>query len=65
MATKEISYTEAFERLQAIQGQIESNRLDVDALGAALKEAAGLLQICKDRLLKVNDETQKILEDLQ
>ena len=65
MAKKEISYTEAFNRLQAIQLSIESNKLDVDELGTALKEAAELLKICKDKLFTVSEETKKILVEIQ
>jgi exodeoxyribonuclease VII small subunit len=65
MSKKEISYKKAFDRLQEIQAVIESNRLDVDELTTVLKEASGLLKICKDKLFVVNEETKKILEKLQ
>jgi exodeoxyribonuclease VII small subunit len=59
------TYQDAFNRLQEIQNLIESNKLDVDELGSALKEAAGLLKLCKDKLFVVNEETQKILQNIQ
>jgi exodeoxyribonuclease VII small subunit len=62
---EEWSYKRAFNRLQEIQNQIESNQLDVDELSSVLKEAAGLLKICKDKLFLVDEETKKILEDIQ
>jgi exodeoxyribonuclease VII small subunit len=65
MATRRLSYKEAFERLQEIHTLIESSRLDVDELTTVLKEAAGLLKICKDRLYEVNEETQKIIQNMQ
>ena len=65
MAKKELSYKEAFKRLQAIQSLIEENKLDLDELSPVLKEATGLLKICKDKLFAVNEETQKILQDIQ
>ena len=65
MAKKEWSYKEAFARLQEIQELIEGNKLDVDELSVILKEAAGLLKICKDKLFIVNEETQKILQNIQ
>jgi exodeoxyribonuclease VII small subunit len=65
MSKKEISYKEAFTRLQEIQSLIESNKLDVDELSSILKEATGLIQICKDKLFTVNEETQKILQSIQ
>ncbi|KAA6301799.1 MAG: hypothetical protein EZS26_002108 [Candidatus Ordinivivax streblomastigis] len=65
MAKKEISYTQAFNRLQEIQNLIEDNKLDVDELSAVLKEAAALLKTCKDKLFEVNEDTKKILQDIQ
>jgi len=65
MSKKEISYKIAFARLQEIQNLIESNQLDVDQLTTILKEATDLLKICKDKLFVVNEETKKILENLQ
>ncbi|MDR0547199.1 MAG: exodeoxyribonuclease VII small subunit [Dysgonamonadaceae bacterium] len=65
MDTKKLSYTQAFNRLQEIQTQIENNQLDVDELSAVLKEAAALLKVCKDKLFTVNEETKKILQDIE
>lgn len=65
MAKKIVSYNEAFARLQEIQIQIEGNKLDVDELTFVLKEAAELLKFCKDKLLIVDEETKKIIEDIQ
>ena len=65
MAKKELSYKEAFARLEEIQVLIESNRLDVDDLSDKLKEASALLKICKEKLFKVNEETKKILEEIK
>ena len=65
MTKKELSYKEAFTRLQEIQDLIEGNKLDVDELSVVLKEAAGLLKTCKDKLFVVNEETQKILQNIQ
>lgn len=64
MSKKEISYKEAFKRLQEIQNLIEENKLDVDDLSSILKEASELLKICKDKLFAVNEETKKILEEI-
>jgi exodeoxyribonuclease VII small subunit len=65
MTKKEGSYKEAFARLQEIQALIEGNKLDVDELSVILKEAAGLLKTCKDKLFVVNEETQKIVQNMQ
>jgi len=64
MAKKELSYKEAYARLEEIQALIESNRLDVDDLSDKLKEASVLLKICKEKLFSVNEETKRILEEM-
>lgn len=60
-----LSYGEAYARLQEIQTAIESNQLDIDQLSTVLKEASDLLALCKEKLFRVNEETRKILEDIQ
>ena len=64
MPKKELSYKDAFARLEEIRKLIESNSLDVDVLSEKLKEASGLLKICKEKLFSVNEETKKILEEI-
>ena len=64
MDEKELSYKEAYARLEEIEALIESNRLDVDDLSDKLNEASALLKICKEKLFKVNEETKKILENI-
>lgn len=65
MSKKTGSYSEAFARLQEIQTQIETNKLDVDELAVVLKEASDLLKICKEKLLVVDEETKKIIDEIQ
>lgn len=65
MAKKELTYSEAYIKLQQILQLIEENRLDVDELSSKIKEASSLLKICKDKLFVANEETKKILEDLK
>ncbi|MDR0428199.1 MAG: exodeoxyribonuclease VII small subunit [Dysgonamonadaceae bacterium] len=65
MAKQEISYTQAYNRLQEIQQLMENNQLDVDKLNSMLKEASVLLNICKNKLFVISEEAQKILNDLQ
>lgn len=65
MAEKQITYSEAYAKLEKIQSQIESNTLDVDALAEKLREAAALLKICRSKLFSADEETRKIIEELQ
>ena len=64
MAKKEESYNEAIKRLRAIVAEIEQGDLDVDLLADRVKEATRLIQLCKDKLYKVDEEVKKVLEDL-
>lgn len=65
MDKKDPSYKEAYSRLEQIQNLIESNQLDVDDLSEKLKEASALLKICKDKLFVADEETRKILEEIE
>lgn len=64
MAKKEESYNEAIKRLRAIVTEIEQGDLDVDLLADRVKEATRLIQLCKDKLYKVDEEVKKVLEEL-
>ena len=64
MQKKQSSYSEAYSKLQEILSQIERNELDVDELSSKIKEASCLLKICKEKLFLANEETKKILENL-
>jgi exonuclease VII small subunit len=65
MKKKALSYAEAFSRLSEIQILIESDKMEVDELNAALQEASALLTFCKDTLHQVNEETLKIIQSIQ
>lgn len=63
MAAKKETYTEAMKRLEAIVARIESNELDIDALGEQLKEAQKLIKYCREKLYKADAEIKKILDE--
>ncbi len=63
MAVKKETYTEAMKRLEAIVARIESNELDIDALGEQLKEAQKLIKYCREKLYKADAEIKKILAE--
>lgn len=63
MAVKKETYTEAMKRLEAIVARIESNELDIDALGEQLKEAQKLIKYCREKLYKADAEIKKILDE--
>ena len=41
---------------------MENDQLDIDTLAEQLKRAKSLIQLCKDKLTKTDDEIRKILE---
>ncbi len=61
MPTKKETYSEAMKRLEGIVSRIESNELDIDELGANLKEAQKLIKFCRDKLYKTDQEIRKML----
>lgn len=65
MAKKEKTYGEAIKELQEIMDAIENQELDVDILIGKVKKAAELIKFCKEKLLKTNDEIQKILDNIE
>lgn len=64
MAKKEESYKEAMEQLRRIVAEIENGEMDVDILSEKVKEATRLIQLCKDKLYKADEEVKKVLEEL-
>ena len=57
-----VKYEQAVSELEAIVRKMESNQLDIDTLAEQLKRAKSLIQLCKDKLTKTDDEIRKILE---
>ncbi len=64
MATKKVTYTEAYSQLSDILEKIESSELDIDDLTTNVKKAAELIKICKSKLFETEAEVEKILEEL-
>ncbi len=65
MAKKTESYQEAIQKLRQIVAQIETGDLDVDVLSEKVREAMRLIQLCKDKLYKVDEEVKKVLDGLE
>lgn len=58
-----MKYEEALRELEAIVRDMESGSLDIDKLGEKLKRAKLLIQLCKDRLTKTDEEIKAILAE--
>lgn len=61
---EELTYTEAFEQLQAIVKQMEDADISVDDLADNIKKASKLIKICKDKLTKTEQEVNKNIAEL-
>ena len=51
--------------LGQIQLAIENEELDVDELADKVKRVSSLLKICKDKLLKTNEQVEQILKEME
>lgn len=60
-----ITYAQAVERLEEIMNSIQAGGMDVDKLAVALKEASELVQFCRGKLYKVDEEVKQLLEDIE
>jgi len=65
MSEKKISYTEAFEELQALVHDLETGEISVDQLSEKVKRAAFLIRICKQKLTSTEEDVNKILKELE
>ncbi len=58
------NYQQAIERLEEIMNAIQNGGMDIDGLEAALKEAASLVQICRNKLFEVDEKVKSLLDDI-
>ena len=65
MATKKVTYNEAISEIEEILEKIENEELDVDELADKVKRVSVLLKICKDKLLKTNEQVEQILKEME
>lgn len=61
MAKKETAYRQSIEEIEAILAKIESGETNIDNLAEEIKRAAKLLQDCKEKLFKTEQEVEKIM----
>lgn len=65
MAKKEQTYGESIKELKEIMELLENEDLDVDVLMKNVKRASELIKSCKSKLTSVNEEIQKVLDDIE
>ena len=62
MATKKFNYNEAIQSIEQILERFRNEELDVDTLSEEVKRATTLIASCRERLTKVEEEANKILD---
>ena len=65
MSKLKLTYTEAVNELESILADLENNpEVNMDAISEKVKRAAVLMEICKKQLHDMDDELEKIMEQL-
>lgn len=62
MAKKEMTYAEATAEIEKILARLRNEEMGVDELAAEVRRATELIARCKAKLLKTEEEVNKILE---
>jgi len=60
---EDMNYENAVARLEDIVKLMENDELDIDQMSERLREAQQLIKLCKDKLMKTDEEIKKILAD--
>ena len=61
----DIKYAKAVEKLEEIIDKIENETIDVDELSEKVKEAVGLIKLCRQKIDKAELEVKQVVEELQ
>ena len=65
MAKQPKSYTEAIREIEEIVSLLNEENISVDMLTEKVQHAAELIDFCKQKLQKTNEEVQKILDKIE
>ncbi len=63
MTKKKFSYNEAIREIEDILFEVENNKVDIDELSDKVKRVSFLISACKNKLLKTEEQINKILEN--
>lgn len=63
MKKEDIKYADAVAEIEKILAKINSTEADIDTLSADVKRATELINICKAKIRKAENEIGKALED--
>ncbi len=62
---KDMRYGEAAARLEEILKKIEEGEVDIDELSGLVREAAGLVHLCRDKIRSAELQVKTITEQLE
>jgi exodeoxyribonuclease VII small subunit len=60
----DLRFGEAIEELESILRRVESEEIDIDDLADELKNAARLLEVCREKIRKAELEVTQIVQAL-
>ena len=58
-----MKYEEAMRQLQEIVRKMENDELDIDQMTEQLKRAEELIKLCRDKLMKTDEEIRNLLKN--
>lgn len=58
-----MKYEDAVKRLEEIVRLMENGQLDLDQITEHLREAKTLVELCKEKLGKTNEDINKLLDE--
>ena len=58
-----MKYEEAMHQLQEIVRKMENDELDIDQMSEQLKRAQELIRLCRDKLMKTDEEIRNLLKN--
>lgn len=58
----DIKYNKAVKKLDEIIRKIEDEEIDVDELSSSVKEAVGLIKMCKQKIEKAEMEVKQVVD---
>lgn len=61
MENENLTYSDAMQELEGIVEKVENNEMNIDDLTVNLKRAQILVKFCREKLLKTEEEVNKIL----
>jgi exodeoxyribonuclease VII small subunit len=60
-----IGYAEAMRELEQILDELEGDDLDVDVLAVRVRRASELIEVCRARITRAEDDVAKIVTTLE